>query len=214
MIVLVGGEKGGTGKSTLATNIAVALEAQGKDVLLLDADPGQWTASNWQSEREAQRRDAKLENRIFAAQRRGNIEETARDFGQRYGAVVVDAGGRDSEELRSGILAADIFISPFKASQSDLWTADKVGEIVKRASAWNKNLRAFAVISMASPNPRVNEAKDAAGMFASFDCMTLCQTVVRDRKSFRDAMLEGKGVLELADEKAADELNALLKEVL
>jgi len=38
MIILFGGEKGGTGKSTLATNIAVFLARNGQDILLLDAD--------------------------------------------------------------------------------------------------------------------------------------------------------------------------------
>ena len=39
MILLVGGEKGGSGKSCLAQNIAVFLQQQGQDILLLDADP-------------------------------------------------------------------------------------------------------------------------------------------------------------------------------
>ena len=39
MILLVGGEKGGSGKSCLAQNMAVYLQHQKKDVLLLDADP-------------------------------------------------------------------------------------------------------------------------------------------------------------------------------
>ena len=45
-IVLFGGEKGGTGKTTLATNMAAMLALQGKDVLLLDTDR-QGTASFW-----------------------------------------------------------------------------------------------------------------------------------------------------------------------
>ena len=39
-IVLFGGEKGGTGKTTLATNMAALLALQGKDVLLLGCSPG------------------------------------------------------------------------------------------------------------------------------------------------------------------------------
>ena len=46
MIVLIGGEKGGAGKSTIACNLAVFLASQAKDVLLLDADP-QKTSSTW-----------------------------------------------------------------------------------------------------------------------------------------------------------------------
>ena len=46
MILLLGGEKGGTGKSTLATNLAAWLAVQGRDVILVDTDV-QRTAANW-----------------------------------------------------------------------------------------------------------------------------------------------------------------------
>ena len=38
MIILIGGEKGGTGKTTLATNLAAQRTLTGHDVLLIDAD--------------------------------------------------------------------------------------------------------------------------------------------------------------------------------
>ena len=46
MIVVFGGEKGGTGKTTLATNIAAELAIKNKDVLLIDTDR-QESASSW-----------------------------------------------------------------------------------------------------------------------------------------------------------------------
>ena len=46
MIVLIGGEKGGTGKTTIATNLAALRAMAGRDVLLVDTDP-QGSASYW-----------------------------------------------------------------------------------------------------------------------------------------------------------------------
>ena len=46
MIITVGGIKGGSGKSTVATNLAVLRARAGRDVLLVDAD-GQETASDF-----------------------------------------------------------------------------------------------------------------------------------------------------------------------
>ena len=57
MIVLIGGEKGGTGKSTLATNLAVCLAHRGRDVLLLDCDP-QRSSASWVGVRSANAPDA------------------------------------------------------------------------------------------------------------------------------------------------------------
>lgn len=51
MIILVGGEKGGAGKSCLAQNLAVYLQQSQRDVLLLDADP-QGTTTDWVKERD------------------------------------------------------------------------------------------------------------------------------------------------------------------
>lgn len=50
MIILIGSEKGGVGKSTLATNLAVLLVSSGKDVVILDADR-QSTCANWAQDR-------------------------------------------------------------------------------------------------------------------------------------------------------------------
>jgi len=46
MVILIGGEKGGTGKSMIATNLAAIHSIQGDDALLLDTDK-QATATYW-----------------------------------------------------------------------------------------------------------------------------------------------------------------------
>ena len=50
MIILIGSEKGGVGKSTLATNLATALALKGSDIILVDADR-QSTSANWSQDR-------------------------------------------------------------------------------------------------------------------------------------------------------------------
>ena len=51
MIILVGNEKGGVGKTTLATNLAVAAQMDNKDVLLIDTDQ-QMSSTYWAKVRE------------------------------------------------------------------------------------------------------------------------------------------------------------------
>ena len=100
MILLLGGEKGGTGKSTIATNLAAWLAVHGGDVILVDTDV-QRTAANWVDRRNLLNGVPALLNGVPAvqcAERRGNVFHTLRDLAKRYEQVIVDAGGRDSEE--------------------------------------------------------------------------------------------------------------------
>lgn len=209
MIVLVGGEKGGTGKSTLAVNLCAWLAGAGRDVLLLDADR-QSTSSNWAAERQ-QRADCPP---VHCVQRYGNLFHAVQDLRTRYQDIVIDAGGRDSEELRSAMVLADKLYSPAKASQSDLWTIDHLAKLVELAHGFNPRLEARILISMAPTNPRINEERDAAEMLSEFsDRLRLSGCLTRERKAYRDAMREGKGVTELTDAKARHEIEAIAQEI-
>ena len=80
MIVLIGGEKGGTGKTTLATNLAQMRAARGRDVLLVDTDK-QESASAWAS----LRAEEGIEPTITAVQKLGkNITRDLLDLAKRY----------------------------------------------------------------------------------------------------------------------------------
>lgn len=208
MIILIGGEKGGTGKSTVATNLAVGLLQRELDVMLLDADP-QATAAKW-----VERRNEKNLPTVHSSQKTGDVFRTAKDLAERYDAVIIDAGGRDSKELRTAMVAADLMYIPIKASQADLETLPKVNELIALAKGMNPGLLAKAILSMAPTNPVITEVADAKELLADFDQFGLSAVVIRERKPFRDALLEGKSVLELSDQKAKAEVEALIAEIM
>ncbi len=212
MIVLIGGEKGGTGKSTLATNLAVCLAHRGRDVLLLDCDP-QRSSASWVGVRSANAPDA---HKIHCMEKLGDVLDAVRDVSARYADVIIDAGGRDSRELRSAMLAADTMYVPIKASQFDLWTVERMNELIDQAKSFNRELRASALLSMAPTNPQINEAAEAEEMLREYEHLDLARTVIRERKAFRDAIVLGNGVIELDPAKAlkaAAEMEALAQEV-
>jgi chromosome partitioning protein len=209
MIILVGNEKGGVGKSTIAINLAVAFTLQNKDVLLVDTDI-QSTASNFVAKRNEQ---ASLP-KINCVQKRGDVLQTLKDLKNRYEIVIVDAGGQDSIELRSAITAADIVIVPLKPSQIDLWAVDRMNKLIEHAKCFNTTLKTFCVLSMTLTNPRVTEINDAKEMLQDYKEFTLLNTCINDRKIYRDSIIEGKGVMEIVKQnKAANEIESLLKEV-
>ncbi len=207
MIVLIGGEKGGTGKSTITTNLAVWLANEGRDVMLLDADP-QATSAKWVERRNEQGLAA-----IHCTQKTGDVYKTLMDLGDRYECVVVDAGGRDSKELRTALVAADVLYVPIRASQADLETLPHVNEIVGLAQGLNPKLMAYTLLSMAPTNPVITETQDAKSLLSEFSALQLSPFIVRDRKVYRDALLEGKGVIEMTNSAAKAEIQLLAQEI-
>lgn len=207
-VILFGGYKGGTGKSTLATNYAVYLARAGRDVLLVDTDK-QGSADGWAATRGA---EAELP-RVHCVQKFQDVAGAVRDLVGRYDEIVIDAGGRDSRELRSAMLVANALYVPLKASQFDLWTMDQMDQMVNDARGFNPDLAAWAVVSMAPTNPRIREAAEARELLAEFANVRLMSATICERKAYREATATGRGVLELPHPKAAAELEVFGEEV-
>ena len=210
MILLIGGEKGGSGKSCLAQNLAVYLQKKKRDVLLLDADP-QGTTTDWIKERNE---NDNLES-IASVQASGNIRQTLKDLAGRYTDIVVDAGGHDSEALRSAMTIATHMLLPFRPKRRDLKTLVNVEQMVRLAKAVNPDLLTRAVITQCPALPsqiqRILDAKDAC---QSFD-LTPLQSTTTNRNVYDDADEDGYSVLEIGtDPKAAEEINSIAEEFL
>lgn len=207
-IVLIGGEKGGSGKSTTATNLAVYLALEGLDVMLLDADK-QATATKFIA-----RRNEAGYKEVHSAQKLGDIYRTAIDLASRYQVVIIDAGGRDSRELRTGMVAADLIYVPIKASQADLETLPVVDELVSLSRGMNPGLQARTLLCMAPTNERIREVEDAQALLGDFPDLPLSGCIIRERKIYRDALLLGRGVVEMKNSDARAEIQLLGQEVM
>ena len=211
MIILIGGEKGGTGKTTVATNLAQMRASAGRDVLLIDSDK-QESASSWAGLRE----EIGTEPAITTVQKVGkNITRDLMDLATRYDDLIVDAGGRDSVELRAAMVAAHKLFIPVQASQFDVWTLGNMSELVDQAQALNPALQAYVVLNRASPNPAVSESDEARELFNDFENLDFCGVTLRDRIAFRKASSGGLGINELspADAKAQAEISQLYEVV-
>jgi chromosome partitioning protein len=139
MIVLIGGEKGGTGKTTLATHLAAKRALAGRDVLLIDTDI-QGSANYWAQSRDES--EAKP-RRVACLQKFGKgLQAEVQDLSRRYEDILIDAGGRDSVELRAALVVAAKAYIPIQPSQFDIWTLDRMDELVSSAQGFNPDLRA------------------------------------------------------------------------
>lgn len=208
MIILLGGEKGGTGKSTIAFHLAILRASTGRDVLVVDCDH-QGSSLGWSQRREVQPRIACVQ--VFGK----GLKAEVQDLAKRYDDIIIDSGARDTPELRSAMLIADIVVSPIYPSQLDVETLEKVEDLVVSARDWNENLRNLVVINQACANPGVSEVDDAKDCMKDFEHLTLAKTVIRNRIAFRKAANSGLAVTEMPhkDQKAINEIASLYKEV-
>lgn len=211
-ITVFGGEKGGTGKTTLATNIAAMLALQGKDVLLLDTDR-QGTASFWATVRE----EEGIEPRVACVQKFGKgLPAQIRDLAQRYDEIIVDAGGRDSLELRYALGVSDRLYIPIQPFQFDIWTIRQMDTLVEIAKTLNERLAAFVVLNRVATNPVIKEDEDVREFFRqeSFEHLSLTGAMTRDRIAFRKAARDGLAAVEYRqDGKAIMEITNLFEEI-
>jgi chromosome partitioning protein len=211
MIVLVGGEKGGVGKTTLAVNLAGMRAHAGRDVLLVDADK-QASANLWASIRE----EENVTPPVRCVQKRGKgLPADVRDLAGRYEEVIIDAGGQDSVELRAALTIAQLAVFPIQPSLFDAATLETLAQLVAQAQSFNPDLIAGIVINRASTNPRVKESEEAKELITEYSDLHLMDALIRDRIAFRRSARNGLCVMELNEhDKAAErELAGLYQEV-
>ena len=205
-IVIVGGIKGGGGKTTVATNLTVSLVKAGFNVLLIDADD-QETATDFTT-----LRNERTDNQAgyTAIQLRGKAVQTeGKRLSANFDYVVIDVGGRDTVSQRAALTIANICLIPFVPRSFDVWTLDKMTLLVEEAQTFNTDLKAFAFINRADSQGSYNE--DASGLLKDNEAIDFIDTPLGQRKTFAHAATEAKGIVELApkDKKAVAEFTKL-----
>lgn len=207
MIVVVGGIKGGTGKTTLATNLTVLLSQKEKSVLLVDGDE-QKSASDWVD----QRISLGLESSWITVQLSGqNLYKEVRKLSSSVNHVIIDCGGRDVSTFRSSLCVADVLLIPFRPKSYDVWTCGKMNQLIGEVKSINPNIRCLSVINQADSVGCDNkDAKEALSEFTEISCLPI---FIGYRKAFASAAGKGLGVTELKpiDKKAVTEIESLFE---
>lgn len=211
MIILVGGEKGGSGKSCLAQNIAVFFVKYKKaSVLMVDCDP-QRTTSDWI---QARNDDPDLPT-INCVQLYGKIRNDLISLEDRYDVIVVDCGGQDNLALRASMSVAEYVLIPLRPKRRDLKTVPHMEDILTTCKMVNPKMKASFVITQcpALPNqaPRILEAKEVCESF----CINVLDAITYNRNVYDDSEEHGKSVIEIDEtSKAATEIIAIAEEML
>jgi chromosome partitioning protein len=211
MIVTIGGVKGGTGKTTIATNLIISLARHGEDPLLIDGDE-QKTSLHFS----ALRNENTNGNAGYSCVRvtgGEQIKAEASRMAKKFSTVIIDVGGWDNVTQRGAILASDIVLFPFQPRTFDAWTLGRVQNLVIEARIYNPQLKAFTVLSRADTRGSDNE--ETAAYLIEAEELTYLSSSICNRKAYSNAAKSGKGVVELRkeDPKAAAEIDALQKDL-
>jgi chromosome partitioning protein len=206
MIFTTGGIKGGSGKTTLATNLAVYLSSKGRDVLFVDADD-QGSAHEFSVQREAAM-EGKAGFTLIRLSDKSVRTEILKLLGK-FDDVVIDTGGRDTASQRAALSITDVYLVPFYPRSLDVWTLEPVENLVAEMQVGNPKLHAFSFINRA--DPKGGDNREVSELLKESEHLTYLDTPLINRKAFANAITYGLGIFELkpSDEKASSEFLAL-----
>ncbi len=199
-------QKGGTGKTTLALNLAAGLALRG-DTHLVDADP-QRSISQWIAMSDV---NSGLPPVIhLGADPLATIEELSRAY--RY--VVVDCPPAIHTDAVVTIMrSVQIVLIPVLPSPIDLWASVEMMRVVSEAKRRNSELRACLVLNQVESRNALSRAMSEA--LSELD-MPLLKAIVHRRAAYRSAAVEGVSVYGLGRraQPAVTDIEAIIEEIL
>jgi chromosome partitioning protein len=201
-------QKGGTGKTTLATNLARALQRAGERVLLADSDP-QGTARDWR-----QAADQEDMPPVVGVDRPASLERDLSGVAPSFEWIVIDGAANLKNQVLtvSALKAADVVLIPVQPSAADIWgSADLVELIQARQAATGGKPRAAFVVSRQITGTRLAaEVSNALGKYG----LPIFAGRTTQRVVYAEALSMGSSVLDLEPTGlAAQEITALLQEL-
>jgi len=203
MIIVIAHTKGGVGKSTIAWNIATALNStQNIEVVDLDFQRTLTYVNEY--------RDEPLQVKSFDTLKAFEAYLKA-DNNQRIS--IVDVGGFDSKINRMAMVIADLIITPVSDANTELLGLIRFEKILTEISqAIGEDVAVNILLNNINPQKKnLDELKNHIGKNELF---TLFETILRSRADYGKALDDGLGILEYKKEsKGANEMQSLLKEI-
>ena len=205
--IAVANQKGGTGKTTLALNLAAGLHRRGS-TLVLDADP-QASISQW-----AAMGDANGHLPVVQAVAQDDVPARIAQGTHAHHYVVIDCPPTLQTATVGDVLhSVDVLLVPIQPSPVDLWASVDITAAVRTARQRNPRLKAFVVLNQMDSRNALSRFMHEA--LAELEFPTLRAGLGR-RAAYRSAAVEGTSVYGLGHrgKAAAHEVEALIEELL
>ncbi len=201
-VITVAQQKGGSGKTTLAVNLAVAFHRRGMAVALLDTDP-QGSLGRWFMARRDRLGEAGME---FSTASAWGVSYECEKLRKQVDVVLVDTPPKVDADLRPALREADLILVPVAASHVDLWATEGALDLAAR-----ERRRVTVVLNRAKAGTRLADevAAAAAGLTADLAAARIANRVI-----YAETLGQGLGAQEGGRSAARDEIDALADEVL
>ena len=195
---------GGSGKTTLTTNLAQALHLCGNKVLIVDSDP-QGSARDWHAASEANPLP------LVSLDRANNIK-TLSSMTASYDHIVLDGAAKLEDIIAAAIKVSDFILIPVQPSPYDIWAASDLVDFIKaRQEVTDGSPRAAFVITRHIEGTRLGD--DVRNALDEYE-LPVFRTAISQRQVYPQTASEGRTVLDSDNVKARDEINALADEVI
>lgn len=199
-IITIATQKGGAGKTTIATNLSVASAMCNKITLLIDADSRQQTSLEWFAKRENKENPIVIE--VENQKALFKILDLARS--KKIDRVFIDTQGADAPLVNDAISRADYCLMPCGSGGFDISAQRITAEVVKR-------LKKNASFVITKSPPRGKETQETKSILTGLGFGSANQKI-SNLKAYKDAAICSLSVLEYEPlGKAAHEIKELFK---
>lgn len=203
-VIVVVGNKGGAGKTTLSVNLAAGLARQ-SDIAVVDADP-QGSARQWRSIAD--------DDAVPVYEAGSELAAQVAELSRQYDHIVIDCPPSVQAPQTSTVLQlGDLALIPVQPSPVDLWATVHIERAISEAHTINPALRALLVINQHESRTTLSRiVREALAEIA----LPVANTAVRRRAVYRNCALEGKSIFDMGRRgvAAAEELDQLIQEIM
>ena len=204
-VITIAQQKGGTGKTTLAVHLALALiKYHNLKLAIIDTDP-QGSLGKWFMIRTEKK--VSNENLTFKTASLWGAQYESKTLKNDHDIVIIDTPPKIESDARPSIEAADLVLIPMAASHVDFWATGAIVEIAKKA-----NKKILAQINRSSQRSKlIDKTKD---FIKSLDLQST-DTIIGNRQIYTSSMGEGKTAVEKQRKgNAVDEIKKLSGQIL
>ncbi len=196
-VITVAQQKGGVGKSTLATHLAVAFADMGYSTMLFDTDP-QGTCSHWR----AQRKKDDIGLIATSGWRLTRDLSMAREAND---VIIIDTPPHAEMDIKVSTRAADLVVVPLQPSPADMWA---VKETISTIMGESRN----CMVVLNRVVQRANITMETKEKLAQME-IPVAQTEIGNRVLFAASMESGLTVLDGFSNQSQQEIMAFVKEI-